>query len=194
MRRVSAALIPAVLLVGLGLSTVASAHDGGEHLHFIAKATSFEKIDLGDKGRQVVVTFDVFEHHHENDTAQVTPQDHREEGRAGHGTGTCVSADPGEGALCSASIELDEGQLSMQGIVHVHSHRAADHNGDHGSITLPVTGGSGKFFAVAGEVKISHAGKDSDGHDHTAAFAASPSDHTADPKDHVLHLAFHLVS
>src|SRR5688500_15717963 len=42
MRRVLVALASAVLLGGVALTTVASAHEGGEDLHYLAEATSFE--------------------------------------------------------------------------------------------------------------------------------------------------------
>lgn len=189
MRRILSIVVPAALLAGLGLTTVASAHEGGEDLHFVAKPTSFEKGDLGDAGKQFVLNFDVFEHHHDNNTAQSTPLDHDTGGRAGHGVATCVTAEPGGGALCSAAIELEDGQLSVQGVIHRHSHQAAGHNGGHGSITLPVTGGSGKFFGAAGEVEAEHGGGDGDHH----ASAFTPADHEDGRRHHhAIHLTFHL--
>lgn len=187
MRRILSIVVPAALLVGLGLTTVASAHDGGEHLHLVAKPTSFEKGDLGDGGKQFVVNFDVFEHHHDTNTSQLAPQGHNGESRAGHGVATCVTSQMGEGALCSAAIELEDGQLSVQGVIHRHSHQAAGHEGGHGSITLPVTGGSGKFLGAAGEVEAERQG--GDGQHHAMAF--TPADRE-DGHHHAIHLTFHL--
>jgi hypothetical protein len=192
MRRILIVFIPAVLLVGLGLGAVAWAHGGGEHLDYIAKPTSFERADVGERGTQIVINFDVFEHRHAAG-ARYGAQDDNDGDRAGHGAVTCVTAAAGQGAVCSAAIEVTDGQLSVQGLVHRHG---AKHDSDAGApVTLPVVGGSGRFFAATGEVDITHADgttMDSDqagpsGDDRTAF------DHRDDRHgDHALHLAFHL--
>ncbi len=158
MRRVLVAMACAALLGGVTLTTVASAHEGGEDLHYIAEATSFEHSDLGDDGHQIVVNFDLFEHEHNGDMQQYTPQDHSGEEKAGHGVATCVTANADEGVLCSGNIMVADGQISSQGIVHVHSHHAANEDGESDSVLLPITGGSGDFVGAAGELEISHEG------------------------------------
>lgn len=191
MRRILLAILATAVVGGIGLSTVASAHGDGDHLHFVAKATSVEKADLADGGKQIIVAFDVFEHDHD-DAAQYSAQDHTDEARAGHGSATCVSADREAGGFCSAALELDEGQLAVQGVVHHHSHGASSHDGGHQALMLPVTGGSGKYFGTSGEVEVTHA--DGHGNGHSAmAFEASPDDQNGkDGHGHALHLAFHL--
>ncbi|MGH9035859.1 MAG: hypothetical protein ACRD0O_08840, partial [Acidimicrobiia bacterium] len=121
MRRVLVALASAALLGGVALTTVASAHEGGDDLHYVAQATSFEHSELGDGGKQIVVNFDLFEHEHDG---EYTTQDHGEKEAAGHGVATCVTANVDEGVLCTGNIMVADGQISSQGIVHVPSHHA----------------------------------------------------------------------
>lgn len=182
MRRVLPILVSTALLGALGLSAVASAHGDGDHMHFIARPTSVEKSDIGSgSGKQIVMTFDVFEHHHDGKTSA---QDHDAGERAGHGVTTCVTSDSDHGVLCSGSVELDEGQLSASGVVHHHSD-------DQDSVKLPVTGGSGRFFGAAGEVEVSHA-DDSDPNEPSDG-AVQHADHDGgDMGDHEIHLTFHL--
>ncbi|MGH9283309.1 MAG: hypothetical protein ACRD0S_10295 [Acidimicrobiales bacterium] len=205
----------AALLGGVALTTVASAHEGGDDLHYLAKATSFEHTELGDDGHQIVVNFDLFEDDHGEEGTQqqqYTPQDHGDGDEAvGHGVATCVTANADEGVLCSGNIMVDDGQISSQGIVHVPSHHAADAGegegeGESDSVLLPITGGSGSFVGAAGEVEISH-----EGHEESAdSEASAPSSMSAFrilgmiPADHgdgggkhggwhhALHLIFHL--
>ena len=200
MRRVVLALASAALLGGVALTTVASAHEGGEDLHYIAEATSVEKSDLGDDGKQIVVNFDLFEHEHEAgaETQQYTPQDHTGEEKAGHGVATCVTANMDEGVLCTGNIMVADGQISSQGIIHVHSHEAAGHDEGEHSVMLPVTGGSGRFVGAAGELEISHAeghaeGDAGDGTSHMQALGMT-LDHAGahGAGHHGLHLIFHL--
>jgi hypothetical protein len=198
MRRVVIALASAALLGGFALTTVASAHSGGEDLHYIAEATSFEKADLGESGKQVVVNFDLFEHHHDAGagTQQYTPQDHTGAETAGHGVATCVTANMDEGVLCTGNIMVADGQISSQGIVHMHSHKAASANGGEHSVMLPVTGGSGRFIGAAGEVEISHGeAEGGGGTSEMHALGMIPVDHGAGGhggRHHALHLIFHL--
>jgi hypothetical protein len=212
MRRVLVALASAALLGGVALTTVASAHEGGEDLHYVAEATSFEHSKLGDGGHQIVVNFDLFEHDHGGDGAteqQYTPQDHSGAESVGHGVATCVTANKDEGVLCTGNIMVDDGQISSQGIVHVPSHHAANApEGKSHSVMLPITGGSGRFIGAAGEVEISH-----EGHKESAGSGTEPSAPSAlralgmAPADHggggggggkhggghhALHLIFHL--
>ena len=201
MRRVAIAIVCAALLGGVALTTVASAHEGGEDLHYVAKGTSFEKTDLGAGGKQVVVNFDLYEHHHDGDAATqgYTPQDHGGEEKAGHGVATCVTANMAEGVLCTGNIMVADGQISSQGIIHIPSHKATDHGAEGGekhSVMLPITGGSGRFVGAAGEVEISHGESDAgSGTSHMKALGMTPADHGANGGGgghHALHLIFHL--
>ena len=207
MRRFLIAVVSAALLGGLALTTVASAHEDGEDLHFIARATSVEKSDLGDDGKQVVVNFDLFEHDHEKNAgghtegSDYSAQDHPAQEPVGHGVAVCVAADPSEGVLCSGNIMVDDGQISSQGIIHVRSHKATGDDGKgHHSVMLPITGGSGEFTGASGEVEISHAGH---GHGHGGghgdtemhALGMAPAGHGGKKghgHGHGLHLTFHL--
>jgi hypothetical protein len=202
MRRVVIALVSAALLGGVALTTVASAHSGGQDLHYIAEVTSFKHSDLGPGpgSRLVVVNFDLFEDNHEGgaETQQYTPQDHTGEEKAGHGVATCVTADMAEGTLCTGTIMVADGQISSQGIIHMHSHEAAGHDGGEHSVKLPVTGGSGRFIGAAGEVEISHAeggeSGEGGGTSEMHAMGMTPDDHGGDHGSghHTLHLTFHL--
>lgn len=208
MRRVLVALASAALLGGVTLSSVASAHEGGEDLHYIAEATSFEHSDLGDDGHQIVVNFDLFEHEHngDGDMQQSTPQDHTGGEKAGHGVATCITANPDEGVLCSGNIMVSDGQISSQGIVQVHSHHAAGEDGDSHSVLLPITGGSGDFVGAAGELEISHEGHEENGEGETSSMGSAngmhalgmiPAHHGGNGGSHggghhTLHLIFHL--
>jgi hypothetical protein len=161
MRRVLVALACAALLGGVALSTVASAHEGGNDLHYLAEATSFEHSEVGDDGHQIVINFDLFEHHHDEggtQQSQYSAQHHDGEESVGHGVATCVTANVDEGILCTGNIMVDDGQISSQGIVHIPSHHAANAEGDgeSHSVMLPITGGSGEFVGAAGELEISH--------------------------------------
>ena len=213
MRRVLIAMTCAALLGGVALTTVASAHDGGEDLHYVAQGTSFEKTDLGTGGKQFVVNFDLFEHEHEGD---VETQDHGGATAVGHGVAICVTANPGEGILCTGSIMVDDGQISSQGIIHIPSHKAANAEGGSHSVMLPITGGSGRFVGASGELEISHAeSKEApaeepstgeppsdeppmdDGTSEMQAFGLAPADHPSGGDDHAgghaLHFTFHLA-
>ena len=207
MRRVLIALVSAVLLGGVALTTVASAHEGGEDLHYVAKATSVDKSDMGDSGKRVVVNFDLFDHDHDGDgdngdtdASGYTAQDHGSDEPVGHGVAVCVTADVDEGVLCLGNIMVEDGQISSQGIIHMHSHEAAGADGDHHSVLLPITGGSGRFVGAAGELEISHAGGHGDGGDTGMhALGVTPADHGGGNDDgeggkghHGLHLTFHL--
>jgi hypothetical protein len=208
MRRVLVALASAALLGGVALTTVASAHEGGDDLHYVAEATSFEHSDVGDGGHQIVVNFDLFEHDHGGDGGtqqEYTPQDHGAQESVGHGVATCVTANMDEGVLCIGNVMVDDGQISSQGIVHVPSHHAANAGeGEGHSVMLPITGGSGSFIGAAGELEISH-----EGHGQSADSAApsapsamrvlglTPADHGGGGGKHggghhTLHLIFHL--
>jgi len=208
MRRVAIAFVSAALLGGVIFTNVASADHGGEELHYLARATSFEKSDLGDGGKQVVVNFDLYEHDHDGDaeTQGYTPQDHPGKEKAGHGVATCVTADMAEGILCTGNIMVADGQISSQGIIHMHSRPAADDGSHHAmgqgaesggkhSVRLPITGGSGGFIGAAGEVEISHAGGHAKGGSHMQALGMAPDNQGADHGGgghHGLHLTFHL--
>ncbi|MGH9040695.1 MAG: allene oxide cyclase barrel-like domain-containing protein [Acidimicrobiia bacterium] len=218
MRRVLIAVLSAALLGGVALTTVASAHEGGEDLHYVAKATSYEKTDLGSGGKQLVVNFDLFEHAHDGDAEapEYSTQDHGEAAAVGHGVAICVTANPGEGILCTGNIMVDDGQISTQGIIHIPSHSAASADGDSHPVMLPITGGSGRFVGASGELEISHAkteepaeepeadapeapeGGGDDGSAPMRAFGMAPADHP--PSDggghgggHALHFTFHLA-
>jgi hypothetical protein len=209
MRRVLVALASAALLGGVALTTVASAHEGGDDLHYIAKATSFEHSRLGDGGGQIVVNFDLFEHEHDGDmeSQEYTTQDHGAEEKAGHGVATCITANHDEGILCTGNIMVDDGQISSQGIVHVPSHHATSDDGESHSVMLPITGGSGSFVGAIGEVEISHEGHSESADSETMAtsgmsalrvFGMVPADHGGGDGGHgggghhALHLIFHL--
>jgi hypothetical protein len=212
MRRVLVALACAALLGGAALSTVASAHEGGEDLHYLAEATSFEHSEIGDDGHQIVVNFDLFEHHHDEGAtqqSQYSAQHHTGEEPVGHGVATCVTANVDEGVLCSGNIMVDDGQISSQGIVHPHSHHAANAGeGESHSVLLPITGGSGQFVGAAGEVEISHEGSDQSGEAGSngastmsmpspiRALGMTPANHGGGGDGHgghhMLHLIFHL--
>jgi hypothetical protein len=215
MRRVLVALASAALLGGVALTTVASAHEGGDDLHYLAEATSFEHSAVGDGGKQIVVNFDLFEHEHDGDAASedYTTQDHGGKEPAGHGVATCVTANADEGVLCSGNIMVADGQISSQGIVHVPSHHAANEHGESHSVMLPITGGSGGFVGAAGEVEISHEGKKKSAGSGTGAASGMsalrvlgmvPADHGGAEGGHggaegghggghhTLHLIFHL--
>lgn len=203
MRRVLIALVSAALLGGVALTTVASAHEGGEDLHYIAKATSVDKSDVGDEGKRIVVNFDLFEHDHEGngegetEASGYTAQDHGGEEPVGHGVAVCATADAAEGVLCWGNIMVEDGQISSQGIIHVHSHEAAGADGDHHSVMLPITGGSGRFVGAAGELEISPAGGHGENGAEMHALGMTPADHggeagNKDAGHHGLHLTFHL--
>jgi hypothetical protein len=210
MRRVLVALACAALLGGVALSTVASAHEGGEDLHYLAEATSFEHSEVGDGGHQIVVNFDLFEHHHDEGATQQSEYSaqHHEGGEepVGHGVATCVTANVDEGILCTGNIMVADGQISSQGIVHIPSHHAANHEeGESHSAMLPITGGSGSFVGAAGELEISHEGHEESAGSETGAASSmsalrvlgmTPAHHGGGGEHggghHTLHLIYHL--
>src|SRR5688572_23201989 len=121
------------LLAGVaafGLGQVAFA---GETLHLVERATTDAVTDLGAKGDSVgdLINF-------ENEIF-----DSRNEQKLGTDQGYCLRVAAGKSWECSWTLFVDGGQLTVQGSFF-----------DKGDSVLAITGGTGKYAAASGQMKL----------------------------------------
>jgi Allene oxide cyclase len=105
-----------------------------KHVTVIEHATTDTTIDVGKKGDS---TGDILTFHNKVFNAADTR-------RVGTDQGTCIRIDPKAGTYeCAWSVKLKGGQLMVQGPFY-----------DTRSSVLAVTGGTGKYSAVRGEMGL----------------------------------------
>lgn len=146
MRKAAAIVVVlGVLGASIGLWAVSStADESGRTIKLIDKDTSFDFLDLGEKGESVGDQFsfvgDLFKAEKGNKAGK----------KLGHVAGTCtvVSIDQkAEELLCHAGWVLKEGQIFGSGVITFAG------EGPH-TFTVPITGGTGAFRKARGEAVI----------------------------------------
>lgn len=102
-------------------------------LVLIERATSDQTIDLGDEGDSVgdllVFANDVYDEANEN--------------QVGTDNGSCIRTVAGSTWECAWTVTLDDGQLMVQGPFS-----------DEGESVLAVTGGTGAYVGVDGQLRV----------------------------------------
>jgi Allene oxide cyclase len=120
-------------ILSLGVFTSATAADEMEHLTLVERATSDMVTDTGSKGDSVgdILTF-ANEIYDEADKTKV-----------GSDNGWCVRTGVATAWECTFTVTLEDGQLSVEGPFY-----------DGGDSVKSVTGGTGKYAKVRGEMKL----------------------------------------
>lgn len=136
-RTLAIGVVLALAVIALG-SSLASGSGSDRTIRLVAQTAQVTEVDLGDEGF--------------SQGDQIVFRDHLFRGgrRAGTGAGTCTAVQAEEGAVafhCAGTLSLADGQVTLQGLMSFVE-------GEEIPRITAVTGGTGRYRGVGGEMLI----------------------------------------